>query len=192
MKGTIIFLIFCFNFLTHSSGQIKLGLKAGFNFSKVKNRSHDDFTNKTNFNTGLVTNFKLDKKFILDLEGLFSAKGFNSILIPSGTIATNLYYLTLPVLLEYKATNKFYFQLGPELNLLVGAKMKNSTTNISVSDNYNNFDITVAGGLGYNILKSINLETRYSYGLSQIRKTPEIFGAQYNRTFQLNLIYFFR
>src|ERR1035441_9083830 len=157
MKWTIIVFIFCFNFLIHSFGQVKLGLKAGLNFSKVKNESHNDFTNKTNFNTGIVTNFKLDKKFMLDLECLFSAKGFNSILIPTGTTATNLYYLTLPVLLEYKATDKFYFQLGPELNLLVGAKMKNSTTNISVADNYNNFDITFAGGLGYNIFKSVKI-----------------------------------
>jgi len=85
-----------------------------------------------------------------------------------------------------------YFQLGPELNYLIAAKMKNSSMNEGVMDNYKKFDISVAGGVGYNFSKKISLETRYIFGLSQINAKPDILGSAYNRTFQINLIYWFK
>jgi hypothetical protein len=179
-------------FFTNSFGQINWGYKAGLNISRVRNSSHNDFTSNLNFNTGALAKIKLDKNYFINIECLLSLKGFNSILIPGGTTKTNFSYLTLPILFEYKTTNKFYFQLGPELNYLIAAKMKNSTIDNSVADSYKKFDISLAGGLGYNISKKIGLETRYIFGLSQIIQKPEIFGSEYNRTFQINLIYWFK
>jgi hypothetical protein len=192
MKKIFLSAIIYVCFITHSFGQINWGYKIGLNVSRVRNSSHNDFTSNLNFNTGALAKFKLDKNYFINVECLLSLKGFNSLLIPSGTTSTNFSYLTLPILFEYNTSNKFYFQIGPELNYLIGAKMKNSTTDISVADNYNKFDISLAGGVGYKISKKVSLETRYIYGLSQINQKPEIFGSQYNRTFQVNLIYWFK
>ncbi len=189
----IFFLVIISNcFLTHSFGQIKWGYKAGLNVSRVRNASHNDFTANLNFNTGALAKAKLDKNCFINIECLLSLKGFNSLLIPTGTTATNLSYLSLPVLFEYHTTNKFYFQLGTELSYLISAKIKNKTTHISVADSYKKFDIALAGGVGYNLSKKLCLETRYLPGLSQINQKPEIFGSEYNRTFQVNLIYWFK
>jgi hypothetical protein len=57
---------------------------------------------------------------------------------------------------------------------------------------YKNFDISLSGGIGYNFSKKISLETRYILGLSQINQKPDIFGSEQNRTFQINLIYWFK
>ncbi len=192
MKKIFFLAIINLCFLTYSFGQINWGYKAGLNISRVRNSSHNDYTSNLNFNTGVLSQFKLDKNYFINVEFLLSVKGFNSILIPSGTTATNLSYLTLPVLFEYKTSNKFYFQLGPELNYLIAAKMKNSTIDKSVMDEYKKVDISLVGGLGYNISKKISLETRYIFGLSQISQESKIFGSEYNRTFQINLIYWFK
>ncbi len=105
-------------------------------------------------------------------------------------IATNLAYFSVPVLLEYEQTKKFYFQLGPEFNFLIKARMKNSSFN--ESEDYNKFDLAIVGGVGFNVLRNFNLETRYSLGLSQIKKNENIFGSYNTRTFQVNLIYFLK
>ncbi len=192
MKKIILLAIINTCFLTYSFGQVNWGYKAGINLSRISNSSHNGFTSNLNFNTGVVATCKLEKNYFLDIECLLSLKGFNSVLIPGGTTATNFSYLTLPILFEYKTSNKLYFQLGPELNYLIAAKMKNSSMNEPVIDNYKKFDISVAGGLGYNFSKKIGLETRYIFGLSKIYAKSDILGSAYNRTFQINLIYWFR
>lgn len=174
----------------HSYGQNNIGFKFGVNVSNVKSSGGNDFTTLVNFNTGIIAKLKLKDKFMLNTELLLSNKGFNTLLIPSGTTATNLTYLSVPVLLEYQPTKKFYFQLGPEFNFLINARMKNNNFNERVSENYNNFDLAIAGGIGFNIFRNFYLETRYSLGLSQINKNENVFGSYKTRTFQVNLIYF--
>ncbi len=175
---------------THLYGQNNVGFKIGMNISNVKNSDGNNFSTLLNFNTGIIAKFKIKNKFLLNSEVLLSNKGFNSILIPSGTTATNLAYLSIPVLLEYQPTKKFYFQLGPEFNFLLNAKMENTSFNESVFDNYKKMDIAIAGGLGFKIFKSFKLETRYSLGLSRIIQNEIIFGSYKTRTFQINLLYF--
>ncbi len=170
-------------------GQNNLGVKLGLNISNVNNSNKNDFSTLLDFNTGIVFRHKISNDLLLNTEALVSGKGFNSVLIPSGTTATHLRYLSFPVLLHYLPTDKIYFQVGPEFNFLINAKMKNSTLNKSVADDYNKFDFSLAGGLGFKIFRKLNLETRYSFGLSQIRQDENIFGSYKNRTFQINLIY---
>ncbi len=67
--------------------------------------------------------------------------------------------------------------------------MKNKSFDASVIDNYKKFDLAIVGGLGFKLFKGLNIETRYSLGLSQIRQNETIFGAYKTRTFQINLVY---
>ena len=176
----------------HSLGQSNLGLKFGLNISNVKRFNGYDFTGLVNFNTGVIAKFKLTEKFVINTELLLSNKGFNYILIPNGTTATTLTYITIPTLIEYKASKRIYFQLGPEFNYLIKARMKNSSFNESVYDNYKKFDFSIAGGLGFRFLKNFAIEARYSLGLSQIRQNEYIFGSYKTRTLQVDLTYNFK
>jgi hypothetical protein len=189
----VFFLIFLFILAVRFSyAQENAGLKFGGNISNVSSSHGNDFTALLDFNTGVVLRFKLRDKLLLNTEALLSHKGFNGILIPGGTTASNLSYLSFPVLLQYNQTKNIYFQIGPEFNFLVNAKMKNKATNKSVTDDYNKFDFSVAGGVGFKVFKKFNLETRYSFGLSDIRRNESISGSYKNRTLQINLIYLFR
>ena len=178
--------------LNSLQAQKDIGLKFGLNISNVRNSGESDFTNLIDFNTGVVFKFKLADKLLLNTEALLSNKGFNSLLIPGGTTANHLTYFSVPVLLEYEATKKIYFQIGPGFNFLLNAKIKNSTMDNSVTEDYNSFDFSLAGGVGFKIFKKFNLETRYSFGLSKIKKDENIFGSYKNRTLQINLIYLLR
>jgi hypothetical protein len=172
--------------------QKDIGIKFGLNISNVNHSNENNFTNLLDFNSGVVARFKISDKFLLNTEVLASTKGFNSLLIPQGTIANRLTYLSFPVLIHYCATDKIYFQSGPEFNFLTKAKMKNSAVDASVTKDYNRFDFSIAGGVGFKILKVLNLETRYSFGLSEINKDANNIGSLKNRTFQINLIYLLR
>ncbi|MBS1578712.1 MAG: outer membrane beta-barrel protein [Bacteroidetes bacterium] len=92
-------------------------------------------------------------------------------------------------IIEYQPSKKIYFQIGPEFNFLLNARMKNKSFDASVIDNYKKFDLAIVGGLGFKLFKGLNIETRYSLGLSQIRQNETIFGAYKTRTFQINLVY---
>ncbi len=175
-----------------SFGQSDIGLKFGMDIANVRNSNESDFTALLNFNIGVIAKFKLKDKFKLNTELLLANKGFNSILIPTGTTATNLTYISIPILLEHNVSKNFYLQLGPEFNYLIKASMKNSSFNESVEDNYKKIDLSIASGLGLSLSKTFVLEARYSLGLSQIRQNESIFGSYQTRTFQLNLIYNFR
>lgn len=192
MNKLFSFLFFFIFGLNPLFAQQDIGIKFGLNISNVSHSNEDDFTNLSDVNTGVVLRFKLAKKFLLNTELLASTKGFNSSLIPEGTTANQLTYLSLPVLVHYCATEKIYFQMGPEFNYLTKAKMKNSTIDELVTADYNRFDFSLAAGVGFKIYKVLNLETRYCFGLSQINKDANTFGSNKNRTFQINLIFLFR
>jgi outer membrane immunogenic protein len=192
LNKLFILLFFFIPGLNSAFAQKDIGIKFGLNISNVNHSNENNFTNLLDFNSGVVVRFKISDKLLLNTEVLASTKGFNSLLIPQGTIANQLTYLSFPVLIHYYATDKIYFQLGPEFNFLTKAKMKNSAVDESVTKDYNRFDFSIAGGVGFKILKVLNLETRYSFGLSQINKEANNIGTHKNRTLQVNLIYLLR
>ncbi len=190
-KTPVVFIVVLLAFHSYSFGQFRFGYKLGLNICNVRNSTNDNYTSKPGFNTGLVTEYNLNEKYFLNTGLLISAKGFQSLLIPAGTTATNLYYLSLPVLQGVNFSRKFSFVLGPEVNYLLSALMKNSSKNTSVIDDFNKWDISLDAGLIFNITRHIFIDCRYSYGLSQIREHSEISGWQYNRVIQGNLTFLF-
>ncbi len=48
--------------------------------------------------------------------------------------------------------------------------MKNNSFNKSVSENYNEVDLAIAGGLGFEIFKAFNLETNIHLGYHKLYK----------------------
>lgn len=186
----IIFTIFCS--VTQIAAQIKAGFKGGLNIANVHNSIANDFTSLVAYNFGFIAKYSAeDSKTGVTIEALLSQKGFKGLLIPSGTTAYSLTYVSIPALMEYRPAKALYVQVGPEFNYLVNAGMKNSTLKKSMLDKYNKFDFALAAGVGYNVFKNLNLEVRYSNGLNQLSKQPDITGKYYNRVFQFNAAYLF-
>lgn len=199
-KNFITTLAFTFSII-QSFGQINFGIKAGLNFSNVKNIGSTDNKTRLGINGGLLTEIEISKKFIARPELLYSIKGFK---FPATTFNSNgtlsLNYVSIPLLGGYRLDDKFTILLGPEFNFLTNANSKFDGSNHDVSKNYRKLDIAFDLGVTYNIKNSLGIELRYSYGLEDLADVfiTDQSGAEIgkdrrgsNKIFQLGLFYRF-
>jgi len=80
----------------------------------------------------------------------------------------DLHYLSLPIMLQWKSTSGLYLELGPQASYLFRATQDNGTTDESNKDDFDNFDIAAAGGIGFMSRIGLGVGARYNYGLSNI------------------------
>ena len=194
MKKAFILFITMFYFL-QVFGQFQLGYKLGLNISTIKNAvSGDKYNSHVSINTGLIADYEINKKCFLRAEILVSKKGFSNLLIPSGTTAHQLNYISVPVLFGYSPFKKISLLIGPEFNYLISAYSKAGSTKTEETNNFQKFDLGLDAGVSYNFYKVLSLELRYNYGLSKIIKqipNSGYPGSGNNRVFQINLAYKF-
>ena len=201
MKKTFITSLLVAFSLMQSFGQISFGVKAGLNFSNVKNIGSTENKTRLGFNGGFFTKIDISKRFIVQPELLYSIKGnkFPPTAINGGGILS-LNYISIPLLGGFRLDDKFTILLGPEFNFLTNANSKFDNTNHDVSKNFRKFDVAIDLGATYNIKRNIGVEIRYSYGfegLADVIMTDQSgneigkgsIGS--NRVFQLGLFYKF-
>lgn len=186
---------------TTSSSSVRFGVKAGMNVSSLsKDEGLDDQKSKIGFNAGVFASIPVAESFTVQPEVLYSQYGSKANFNELGTkfsVATNLDYITVPVMLQYNFVPNFYVEAGPEFGLLVSAKekVKNESNGASVtSDNYkddlNTFNFGVGIGAGYYFTDNIGVTARYVAGATDIFKENNG-DAVRNNTFQVGLAYKF-
>src|SRR5690606_10649895 len=118
----------------------QFGVKAGMNVSSLSEDSNlSDQGSKIGFNAGVFANIPIAASFSVQPELIYTQYGEKyDYTVPSTIItnatrspgAMNLYYVSLPVMLEYNVTPSFYLEAGIEFGLLVSAtdKSMNETT----------------------------------------------------------------
>ncbi|MGN6195378.1 MAG: porin family protein [Ginsengibacter sp.] len=198
MKKTFLFLLVTI-IVSSISAQIKIGYKAGMNFSNIKRTVDNDNNVLRSFNTGIFSNFYLSPQCFFDVELLYSVKGYNGIMIPTGTTANRLNYLSLPVLLGWRADKRIEFLLGSEFNYLTKGVQKNKTGKRIITNFYQKYDVGIDAGVRYSLSKKIKLEARYNYGLSKVQRQFFIYDnsghgystSGFNRIFQLDAGFIF-
>lgn len=179
--------------------QISFGIKSGINIATVKDIIAFP-KNRIGWYGGGFAAIPLHKKFSLELEALYSSKGYgvnqtNPLGAPNAVYRLN--YLNLPVLLEYKIDRRTNAFFGPELGYLIMAREVYSTIdNFNVSNSYPpKIDVGLDIGLNYKIIKKASIEVRYNYGFNMLydvdaagnRHGDGINGA--NRVFQIGVNY---
>lgn len=184
----LITLLLCFTF-SAGYAQIQYGIKGGLNLSNIHKSNNAATTNLAGFNAGITTRIYLEDKLNLRPEMVISNKGYSALMVPFGTTHNKLTYLSIPVLAEFSPADRFYLELGPEFNFLMGARMKNNTITIKTNNSYQSFDLALAGGGSYYLGKNIYLEARYLLGVTPIEKNTSPNQKSLNRTFQINLNY---
>ena len=182
-----------------SYSQVSFAVKSGINIATVKDINSDP-KNRVGWYAGGVANIPLHKKFFLEPELLFSAKGYSGFANLNDTKKTpvRLNYITAPILVGYKIDNKTTLFVGPEIGYLVSVYYEtpyNETFNVS-----NNFpvklDIELDIGLKYEIVKNAGIEIRYTYGFKNMYITDAV-GVRIgealagNRVFQIGGFYSF-
>ena len=158
------------------------------------------------------THLKLSERWFLAPEFKpLSQKGVNDIPfatdIPSSLNATvirsdlNLNYIDIPVLLQYRMPNNFYFSAGPQISFLTTAQQKtdlslNDNTLITVDENvmgsFNSIDVSFPAEIGYAIrserAKDVDIRLRYTHGFMDVFTESSPYSAN-NSTIQFFLTF---
>ena len=200
----------------------QFGIKAGMNVSSLsKDASLSDQKSKIGFNAGVFMNAPLAANFSIQPELLYSQMGDKSTSTNTNTIgastivikttgSTNIDYVTVPVMFQYKATPDLYLEAGPEFGLMVSGKSKGDTTITSttgssvvtsstsgstdVKDHLNNFNFGIGLGAGYYFTPNIGLTARYTAGVTKVGKSDDnvnYYDDSRNNVFQVGLAYKF-
>jgi hypothetical protein len=174
------------------SKAISFGVKGGVNFASINGGDVDSPDMRTSFHVGGLAEFPLADIFSLQVEALYSGKGFSYEFEGSdGDDAEfQLDYIDVPVLAKIYATKGLSFEVGPQFSFLVNEEIDynpNSDSGDIPVDDAESFDFGVAGGLTFQTEMGIFATGRYVYGLSDIYKDVDA----HNSVFQVGIGYKF-
>lgn len=149
-----------------------IGLVAGANFSKM------DFSKgmpppptpmptsyKPGVRVGFYTDVHLSNWLSLRNEYVFSQVQNE---VESTKEQYTLNYVSLPVLAEFRASEKLLLLAGPELGFLINAKQKASGATDNITHDTEERSIGIVGGAGYAIASHIAIHGRYQLGMNHI------------------------
>ena len=123
------------------------------------------------FYAGFFANFKLSEQFSLQPELQFGT---------SSKDGESIEQILLPMMVQYKVSEKFNLQAGPQFDLVV-----------SESDGINAFGLGLGFGAGYDISNKFFASARYAFGLSnRIEDAPDDVSQKLN-TIQIGIGYRF-
>jgi hypothetical protein len=196
---------------TQMERRVYAGVKAGAHMTTLNTSDFPSTTPvssnyKTSFHGGFLVNVPLGANtFALQPELLYNRLGSKlnyTINVPPAPATTttyeqDLHYISLPLMIQAKAANGLYVELGPQASYLIKAKTELSGSNTSEDNksDFDNFDVAVNGGIGYLTRVGFGIGARYSHGLSNVLEdngsgsndAPEM----KNRSFQVSLFYLF-
>ena len=177
MKKIVLFIAFALGISALSYGQFALGLKLGYNGTKLTTNIDSI---KSNFNSGFHIGAwaHIGKRLYVAPELLYCMSG--SVFTKEGKLATQNWKekitigtIDIPVLLGFKIIHSdiitWRVELGPEISFVVNKKISDegSTTPPITSSNIKTANWYVLGGTGIDVL-FLTFDIRYKYGLSQL------------------------
>ena len=201
MKVLFSYFIICCFATTSFSQNISYGILGGLNISnsditvnhngEISNRDYYD--NRVSFYIGgsvqlPVTIKKLD--LFLSFELIYSQQGY----IFKGTYETDiieLNQLNLPITLKHEVFKNFYFGIGGYAGYILEVKGNLYGNNLDEYD----LDLGVLSVVEYKIVKNLNIELKYLFGLSDVLNREfndgEYKHNNFNRVLQIGLNYKF-
>jgi hypothetical protein len=161
--------------------QSEFGLKAGLNIANIGGDAAG-VDAKIGFHAGLFGVLKISEKFGIQPEVVFSRQGAQA--ASNSKVKINYDYVNIPIMFSAYATEKVFFQAGPQIGILVGAKITDGSDDIDVKDQLEGVDLGLGLGAGYDTGKVL-IGIRYNLGLTTTSKSDE--GKFPNRVLQLSL-----
>lgn len=204
---------------THYEGTIAVGGKAGASLSRVNFNPSVEQTMLPGMTAGVMFRYVEEKNFGLIAELNLTQRGWKENFEESDYRYSHRFsYLELPIMTHIFFGNqrvKGFFNLGPELNVLLGNGI-NSNFSYEEADGLdyfiddtrhieqmtmkvnNRFDYGICGGAGMEInlnpKHSLLLEGRFYYGLTDVfpNHKTDIFSSSNSMSITVTLGYFYR
>ena len=152
-----------------ANAQFHLGVKGGANINKLTGKSfNDEFS--FGYHLGGFAEIGLGKKFSVQPEVVFNqfkqdtASKFSQVYKLNNLSQVKLNYLSIPILLNYKASDFLSFQLGPQFGILMD---QNAKLVQNGKDAFKKGDFSMLGGVQLK-LSSVRIYGRYALGLSNL------------------------
>lgn len=190
-KKIILLLLIAFPFLGLNA-QIQFGLKAGFNIANVTGGGIPGSKTLFGFQGGALAKIPITDMLSLQPEAVYSIQGFRFTDSTTGISVSFLNsYINIPVLLTYTLPNGLFFQGGPQVGFLIGAKAAAGGSSVDTKSLFKSTDISVALGAGYNITENFGLSARYNLGLVNIANNAGDGLSVKNAVIQVGFFYLF-
>ena len=142
---------------------------------------------------GVGANIPLNPNLSARTEMRFSKKGSKTEINNIASNTTRLSYIDIPLILQYQIVPKLSIQGGLQPSFLLSANMESEvngeSSDRSVRDIYNGFDLAATLGVSYNINKNLSVQLGYDLGLLNVERQADFrevgnraiwFGLQYN------------
>ena len=168
MKFLLVFFVATITVST-ATAQINLGVKGGVNVVNMAFGSPSLISGQSqyrlSYHVGIYEQSDISDRFSVRPEVLFSNKGFRSS-DALGKSSVNLYYLSLPILAQYRIWDQLSVVLGPEVSYLLFARARTDAGSVNLSSVWNRtLDVGIAVGLSYQVNEEVELGVRYTQGL---------------------------
>ena len=187
-----LFVIAVFLLPVSGLAQTEFGIKGGLNLSDIVMTNYinpdveSDLNIKAGLHAGIFVSGTVSDNLGLAAELLYSDKGVK------GITNIHLHYITIPLIVQYRLTDRIVAELGPEPGYLFSATSRHG----NVSSTYNNkLDLSLDGGFRLDIAKFV-VGLRYCVGIFSVREPIEAVGASgvekikyQNRVLQFTLGY---
>lgn len=176
--------------------ELKVGIKAGINYSNVYSESGDDYVadGKVGFAGGVFVSIPLNQLIGIQPELLYSQKGFKTEgTFFDGKVTSN--HLDLPVHLQIKPTENISLLVGPQLSYLLSTKYEIDGLSLvdeeDLEDENNRATFGISAGVDFTV-QNFLISARGSWDLSKFNKDNTTSDINYkNQLFQITLGYRF-
>lgn len=176
--------------------ELKVGIKAGINYSNVYSESGDDYVadGKVGFAGGVFVSIPLSQLIGIQPELLYSQKGFKTEgTFFDGKVTSN--HLDLPVHLQIKPTENISLLVGPQLSYLLSTKYEINGLSLvdeeDLEDENNRATFGISAGVDFTV-QNFLISARGSWDLSKFNKDNSTSDINYkNQLFQITLGYRF-
>ncbi len=172
-----------------SAQKIRAGLKTGISISnqRVSGIAAPTKTQSlAGFHGGIYVIALFSDHVGIQSEVLISMQG--ALLDYSGTLYTDKFtYISIPVLLRYKANRFLSFHAGTQLGILGSAKEESGGSTFDTKSDFNSTDLSLVFGGTVDLPLKLNVTARYCLGISDVDKSKD--STTKNNLFQLSLGY---
>lgn len=151
---------------------VSFGLRLGLNYSTTNfNRGEPkpvvpiDTKWKPGFVVGALVEVGLSKHLALQQEYLYAQQSGE---ISNGGARYKMHYLSLPLLLKYRALPRLAVVAGPQFDLMLKAQREINGQTADITHDTEERGFGATAGLEVTLLRSLSLSARYLQGLNHV------------------------
>ncbi len=157
---------------TSWSQDVGFGIKGGLNLANLKvDDPEASYNSRTGYHAGIFVRGKFDK-VALQPEVLISTQRNVKDMGVLGTVENSFTYLSVPVMIKFYPVSGLNLQLGPQFSFLLDGEQKYETSLFTgtkdIKDSYDNSDISISMGTGFDFPFGLGIDVRYNIGVKDI------------------------